>query len=389
VTSLLSVLWRHCSKGAKPREDFFSDIVAELFREHPEFLCQWLRTLGMEATNVTDPAISVRQHFSSPEGPEGFFDIFIRLRDGDGEHHVVIELKIDTTAWDGQLEKYDAEMARRLSITLREKLKATIIYITRDFERPKPTSGNAHFVQTRWECFLQTLEAFCKTHSSWFAAQVRDFMIEQRIATPVQVTPMHLDAFLNFRPCLEMFDAVLDSEILDEFTKLGGTMMVNHSQRLDSVRSGWIYGLRCHRGSWEVGFHLGFWHGYPDPGVVYAGGLIGFYLKDLQNSPAEEQLLSSAANLLATPGTWKRHAPNHFARNPGFIWARPLSEAIRLENNAAALRSVLRPVLESMRDFQLRFQFPWEGEPTFAKDEVSETQDIVPPIIRKRESVMK
>jgi hypothetical protein len=30
---------------------------------------------------------------------------------------------------------------------------------------------------------------------------------------PVQVTPMHLDAFLNFRPCLEMFDAVLDSEI--------------------------------------------------------------------------------------------------------------------------------------------------------------------------------
>jgi len=38
-------------------------------------------------------------------------------------------------------------------------------------------------------------------------------MIEQRIATPVQVTPMHLDAFLNFRPCLEMFDAVLDFEI--------------------------------------------------------------------------------------------------------------------------------------------------------------------------------
>jgi hypothetical protein len=56
--------------------------------------------------------------------------------------------------------------------------------MTRDFECPKATSGNAHFVQTRWECFLKTLEAFCKTNSSWFAAQVRDFMIEQRTATP-------------------------------------------------------------------------------------------------------------------------------------------------------------------------------------------------------------
>jgi PD-(D/E)XK nuclease superfamily len=138
----------------------------------------------LELANVTDPTISVRQHFSAPKGPD---DIFIRLRDGDGEHHVVIESKIDTTAWDGQLEKYDAEMDRRLSITRREKLKATIIYITRDSEQSKATSGNAHFVQTRWECFLQTLEAFCKTNSSWIVAQVRDFVLEQRIATPVQV----------------------------------------------------------------------------------------------------------------------------------------------------------------------------------------------------------
>jgi hypothetical protein len=91
----------------------------------------------------------------------------------------------------------------------------------------------------------------------------------------------------------------------------------------------------------------------------------------------EEQLLSSAAKLLAAHGTWKRHASDHFARNPGFIWARPLSEAIRLENNATVLRAVLRPVLDSMRDFQLRFQLPWKGEPAFGKDDVNETQDLI------------
>jgi hypothetical protein len=40
VASLFSKLWQHCSKEAKPTENFFSDIVAELFKAHPEFLCR-------------------------------------------------------------------------------------------------------------------------------------------------------------------------------------------------------------------------------------------------------------------------------------------------------------------------------------------------------------
>jgi hypothetical protein len=60
VASLFSKLWQHCSKEAKPTENFFSDIVAELFKAHPEFLCQWLRMLSLELAEATDAAIPVQ-----------------------------------------------------------------------------------------------------------------------------------------------------------------------------------------------------------------------------------------------------------------------------------------------------------------------------------------
>lgn len=177
-------------------------------------------------------------------------------------------------------------------------------------------------------------------------------MKEHRIAIPVEVTPVILDAFLNVSTCLEMFDVVLDSELLTEFNKLGGDLMLNKNQRIDSLRQGWIYGLRCQHCDWQVGFHLGFWHGYPVPGVVYAGGYICLNLKDPK---AQTEALASAAKELATSDTWKRY-PNQHAAHPGFVWANSIPQP----NNAAILRSILQPVLMSMQDFQKHFDFPRE-----------------------------
>ena len=48
------------------------------------------------------------------------------------------------------------------------------------------------------------------------------------------------------------------------------------------------------------------------------------------------------------------------------------------ENNVAVLRGVLQPVLDSMRDFQRWFKFPWE-EQTLAQNEISDTQKMNTP----------
>lgn len=100
---------------------------------------------------------------------------------------------------------------------------------------------------------------------------------------------------------------------------------------------------------------------------MYGGGYISFNLSDPKNPDAQEQALSCAAKGLETPDTWSRYAPNEFALHPGFVWAKPLKEALAQENNAAVLRGVLQPVLNSMQDFQTWFKFPWEGQ-TFEKD---------------------
>jgi hypothetical protein len=274
-----------------------------------------------------------------------------------GDHLIVVESKIDSTAMCGQLQKYQDDLTQRLKRG--SSFRVTLIYVTRDFENPVPPVGDALFFPTRWERFLQILETFSETRPSWLAAQVNAFMKEHCIAIPVQVTPVLLDGFLNFLICLEMFDAVLDSEIVDAFTELGGDLMVNKSQRIDSLRKRWIYGLRCQHCDWQVGFHLGFWHGYPVPGVVYSGGYICFNLKDPK---AQLEALASAAKELATSDTWKRY-PNEHAAHPGFVWANSIPQP----NNAATLRGVLQPVLNSMQDFRRTFDFPWEVQ-TFEQD---------------------
>lgn len=104
LMTLFSHLWRQCSKESKPSENFFSEIVAELFKTHPEFLFKWLEDLGVDLTLWVEPEIVSQAFFRSEDDDLGFYDIFIRLRHDNGEHLIVIESKIDTMARCGQLQ---------------------------------------------------------------------------------------------------------------------------------------------------------------------------------------------------------------------------------------------------------------------------------------------
>jgi hypothetical protein len=48
-------MWRHCSKETKPRENFFSDMVAELFKAYPDFLFQRLHDLDVDLRVIPTP----------------------------------------------------------------------------------------------------------------------------------------------------------------------------------------------------------------------------------------------------------------------------------------------------------------------------------------------
>lgn len=64
-------------------------------------------TFPIKLPETFDPSVLIREHVRFQNGDQGFFDISIRLRDGKGEHLIVVESKIGATAEDGQLEKYE------------------------------------------------------------------------------------------------------------------------------------------------------------------------------------------------------------------------------------------------------------------------------------------
>jgi hypothetical protein len=84
-----------------------------VFKAYPEFLFQWLEALGVKLTQRAEPEISFQEFFRSENGEQGIYDLFIRLRNGEGDHLIVIESKIDSTAMPGQLEKYEKDLVHR------------------------------------------------------------------------------------------------------------------------------------------------------------------------------------------------------------------------------------------------------------------------------------
>lgn len=356
MSSLFSRLWRHCSKEAKPKENFFSELVAEAFRTHPELLYKWLDKIQVQdLPRDGSLEITVQEHAEIAPHQTGFYDIFIRIQHDAGLHLIVIESKLDSPLEPGQPRRYQDELTNRMAKD--SSVNATLICATRDFENIEPPYGKAQFIQTRWESFYETLEDFLRTNQSYLADQTYRFIREHHIATPVKITRPHLDALVNFGSCVQMLDAVFDSDIQEGFRELGGRMLTRPNQRLQSLLAGWLYGLRCHHGNWKLGFHLGFWHEYPAQGVVYAGGIICLNVQP--QDEARAKMLSVAAACLRGEGAWSSlDAPNHFARDPGFIWAQPLEDALEEANNAAGVRGVLRPVLNSMKKFKNEFSFP-------------------------------
>lgn len=356
VNSLFSRLWRHCSKEAKPEENFFSELVAEAFRTHPELLYRWLDKIRVQdIPRAGSLEVTVQEHAEIAPDRSGFYDILIRIQHDAGVHLIVIESKLDCPLKREQLRDYQNELTNRMAKD--PGVTATLICVTRDFENIDPPDGRAQFIQTRWESFYEILEDFLQANQSYLADQTYRFIREHHIATPVKITRPHLDALVNFGSCVQMLDAVFNSDIQNRFRELGGRMLTRPNQRIRSLLAGWLYGLRCHHGDWKLGFHLGFWHGYPARGVVYAGGII--CLNGQTPEDTRTKMLSAARACLNGGSAWKPlDAPNYFATDPGFIWAQPLEDALAKANNADGVRGVLQPVLNSMRQFKDEFSFP-------------------------------
>ncbi len=148
--------------GNTPLEDFFTELVAHLFRTNREILHAWLKYLDLLDKDADfDAYISTQQTFErlSHHFSDSRPDIIIELIDGSNRDIIFIESKIGSQEGCNQLKRY-AEILDKLS-GFRHK---HLIYITRDFEIKEIKTifceipkSNVYFKQARWHEFHQFL----------------------------------------------------------------------------------------------------------------------------------------------------------------------------------------------------------------------------------------
>jgi hypothetical protein len=217
VVSLFTKLRR---LGSDQLEDFFTEIVAEVFRRHPDVLLSWLRSLNAtEAQHPEEVSVetqtSLKPVLNHDTGSRP--DIFISLKERNRFEWIYIESKIGSKQQENQLSNYADHL-----MSARELANRSLIYVTRDFE---PAVVNARpglaFKPTRWFEFYRHCQRF-QSIGCELLTQMMLFMEENNMAIGNQFTPVHILALSNFQVARTLMDATLWGVVLKKLRSICG-----------------------------------------------------------------------------------------------------------------------------------------------------------------------
>jgi hypothetical protein len=347
MRSIFLKLWNHCSKEARPEEDYFTEIIGHLFAERPDLLYNWLEKLGISVPGKPVlPNIRTQQQFKAGLWA-GRYDLFIEIDQPGWRQLVAIESKVRSSEGPNQLGKYIHDLTSRLG----ENVQAALIYITRNIEPEKSLdTGTVCFRQSRWKDFVEFLDSQPNKRTDWLLLEIIAFMKESRIGIPFDITENHLSAFANFSECLALFDEVLDNKVALEFQKLGGRILKKTS-RLRSLKNNWVYGHISGHEDWSIGFHVGFWRNHHENGSR-VGGYVCINPRKLDIGKAIEK---ARAALVASASQWEQYQTNNVVRDPGFVRSEPIDRFLHLADQEQALTKVLLGVVSDLQAFKVNF----------------------------------
>ena len=243
------------------REDFLTEIVAQVLRNSPELTLEWLRWLNVTDLKQADHInITTQVKFEKLVGhdTDSRPDMAISLVEDENAELVLIESKVDSTQGDAQLLRYaDQLAAERIGKGLK---RASLVFITRDYEVARiatPQDSNFSFRSTRWFEFYNKLKAHLKTNSDGLANQLKLFMEENRMSLGNQFRSTDLVAMENFLSARALMDETLAGEVSATVRNVLGSvsnLKRNVDQQLRDIDRYTIYsefdGFDCAIGYW-------------------------------------------------------------------------------------------------------------------------------------------
>lgn len=228
----------------KPREDFFTEIVAYFLSLNNDILLAWLNHHSIISDdNYSSIKISTQQEHQALAGhtEDSRFDIVVELSNCLSTDVIFIESKIGAKGGNNALRKY-ADILSNLP-NVRHRI---LIYITRDYDPKdelkqydydqKPAikeyclelSPKINFFQLRWYQFYSFLK---ERASDILSQEILIFMRNNRMSHTNQFSSVDLLTMLNFNKTLNLMESTLSDEIQHEFKLAFGGVIKGAASR--------------------------------------------------------------------------------------------------------------------------------------------------------------
>ena len=363
--------------GNKPREDFFTEIVAYFLSLNKDILIDWLKHHSIISDdNYSSIKISTQQeHQALASHPEDSrLDIVIELSIGLNTDVIFIESKIGSTEGWRQLEKY-ADILSNLP-NVRHRI---LIYITRDYdpkdERKKyglDLSPKVNFFPLRWYQFYSFLK---ERAFDILAQEILILMRNNRMSQNNQFSSVDLLTMMNFNKTLNLMESTLNEEVQHEFKlAFGGLIKPIASTSMTQWRwhSRYIIYTKFSGDNFWCG--LGYFNLNPDNFTEYP--YLGICLEVSPTFLERPKIIKSMHKVINDqPNIW---TPENLTILPDWsaiFYRKSLQEFLSQKNQLSAIKDFFLKSINELKNIQPDFNLPWKGISIEATTEPDKEED--------------
>jgi len=348
--SLFTTLYQ--KKQDRSLENYFTEIVAGLFRRNPQILYQWLVKIGAleHFPTISEPTRIYTQGRYTGSQP----DFFVEINEANCKTVILVESKISYKLGPNQLERY----AKVLEEHFPHAQKRCLIFISHTYLPVdqiailKDTSKDlVCFYKANWDDFYHLLTTF---PDDTLASETRQFMKERGMAQENQFTLKDLSALISFPKMLNLMEACLSNEVLDAFRKFTGNQRARPKYDAD-----WgAYWVCQDAEAWFLG--IGFFFGEQEDEPRLA---LEFYAKPSVKMPGFILMLKDLLKLDEwEPYDWdgkddKKIGPEVW---PGVSRSVYIKEFVDKEDNISLIKSFLLQRMDEIVFIKKQYpKLPW------------------------------
>ncbi|MHC5823680.1 MAG: PD-(D/E)XK nuclease family protein, partial [Nostoc sp.] len=372
--------------GNKPREDFFTEIVAYFLSLNNDILLGWLKHHSIISDeNYSSIKISTQQEHKGLENhlDNSRLDIAVELSTGLNTDVIFIESKIAAKDGNNALKKY-ADILSNLP-NVRHRI---LIYITRDYDPkdddpkdddPKPAikeyclelSPKINFFQLRWYQFYNFLQ---KRAFDILAQEILIFMRKNGMSHTNQISSVDLLTMVNFNKTLHLMESTLNEEVQRKFKlAFGGVIKGAPSMTQWRWCSRYIIYTKFSGGNFWCG--LGYFNLNPDSFAEYP--YLGICLEVSPGFGEHSKVIKSMQKVINDkPNIWTPENLTILPSCSAIFYRKSLQEFLSEKDQLSAIKLFFQESIKELKTVQEQyFDFIWKGVSIEAATEPDQKED--------------